>query len=575
MCSWSKNVAKIIVKVIEKLIRLIFSLLRCTINNKLIVKSQEDQMTYKHDEGFDNRSDRRNEKYERQDYSRDSNRNGGADMHSKDSRFSEKHSDDKRDYSYALPKIGVIGVGGAGTNIVNSIIDYGLEGVKCVVCNTDAQALNKSDCQTKVHLRSTDRKSDYGAGGEPDLGKRAAADSIKEIFNALGEVDMLFIVAGAGGGTGSGGAPEIAKVAKGRGILTIGFVTKPFDFEGSNRARIANETIRQMQENVDCLVVAKNQQLLQMCKGADLTSSFALINSVLYSGIAGIVNIINRHGVINVDFQDVQKVLKNRMNRVVFGVGVASGEHAGKTAAELAITNQLLEIDTDTLHQVDTALIAITGGKNLSLIGVSEAVEFLRQQISSDNENIIIGMSIDEEFEDDKVEVCIFASCPNMYECKDKMVSGNTVNGGTSGGFGSASGSSSGAGHGATGLSGKNDKHSSLSGVRHDKNTAQVESANEFVTYADLEQEEQDDDEIEAELQRHLNSVNTKWASQMDPQQTLDTYEGDDDLYIGKRHLSLQETKEHFKNSDLDGVKIKSAEKHNTLFSRLWKDKRK
>ena len=487
-------------------------------------------MTYKHDEHRHNRH---------QEYSSRDQRDTTKFQESHDRAHSQhshtyRSSEDKPDYSYALPKIGVIGVGGAGTNIVNSIIDYGLEDVKCVVCNTDAQALNKSGCKTKVHLRSADRKSDYGAGGEPDLGKKAAADSIKEIFGALGEIDMLFIVAGAGGGTGSGGAPEIAKVAKGRGILTIGFVTKPFDFEGSSRARIANDTIKLMQENVDCLVVAKNQQLLQMCKGADLTSSFALINSVLYSGIAGIVNIINRHGVINVDFQDVQKVLKNRMNRVVFGVGVASGDHAGRTAAELAITNQLLEIDTDTLHQVDTALIAITGGRNLSLVGVSEAVEFLRQQISSDNENIIIGMSIDEEFEDDKVEVCIFASCPNMYEQQEKTYSATT-------------------------------KVSSIS-------TAQSQDTD---TSAYLSSMDDEDDALESALEKHLNNSNTQWASQMDPQQTLDSYENEDELYVGKRHLSLQEARDHFKNEELEGIKIKGAEKHDTLFSRLWKDKRK
>lgn len=441
---------------------------------------------------------------------------------------------EKSRYQYAVPKIGVIGIGGAGTNIVDSVIKFGLTGVRYVVCNTDSQALNRSLCENKVHLRSADRTSDYGAGGNPELGSKAAMDSLKEIFAALGDIDMLFITAGAGGGTGSGAAPVIAKAAKNRGILTLGFMTRPFDFEGASRSRIADSTMEKMQDNVDCLVVAKNQQLLNINKTANLKHAFELINSVLYSGIAGIVNIINRPGMINVDFQDVLMVLKNRMNKVVFGVGVASGENAGRTAAELSLTNQLLEIDTDTLRQVDTALIAITGGENLSLSSVSEAVEFIRQQISSHNENIIVGMSVDENFDADKVEVCVFASCPNIFE-----------------------------------------NHTEIS----DKKKKMEEKHASYVTQTTAHTPVHNADNLESHLHAidHIHAMD--FVGESDSSRKLadeileHALEDDMELYVGRKHISLQESKDHFKNSELDGIKSKGANKHDGLFSILWRNK--
>ncbi len=444
---------------------------------------------------------------------------------------------EKNRYQYATPKIGVIGIGGAGTNIIDSVIKYGLTGAKYVVCNTDSQALNKSICENKVHLRSADRTSDYGAGGNPELGSKAATDSLKEIFAALGDIDMLFITAGAGGGTGSGAAPVIAKAAKSRGILTLGFVTRPFDFEGANRSRIADAALTKMQDNVDCLVVAKNQQLLNINKTANLKSAFDMINSVLYSGIAGIVNIINRPGMINVDFQDVLMVLKNRMNKVVFGVGVATGENAGRTAAELSLTNQLLEIDTDTLRQVDTALIAITGGENLSLNAVSDAVEFIRQQISSHNENIIVGMSIDENFDEDKVEVCVFASCPNVLEApieiSEQKIKATDIS------------------RTDLGLEKATDISRTDLGLDHHLHTIDQIQSMDFA--------EQD----------HTH----KLADELLEQMNIGDLEDDMELYVGRKHISLQENKDHYKNSELDGMKSKGAKKHDGLFSMLWRNK--
>lgn len=465
-------------------------------------------------------------------------------------RYNQKNDEnckEKNSYQYAVPKIGLIGIGGAGTNIVDSVIKFGLTGVRYVVCNTDSQALNRSICENKVHLRSADRTSDYGAGGKPEVGDQSAIDSLKEVFTALGDIDMLFITAGAGGGTGSGAAPVIAKAAKKRGILTLGFVTRPFDFEGASRSRIADETVEKMQESVDCLVVAKNQQLLNIHKTANLKLAFELINSVLYSGIAGIVNIINRPGMINVDFQDVLMVLKNRMNKVVFGVGVASGENAGRAAAELSLTNQLLEIDTDTLRQVDTALIAITGGSNLSLNSVSEAVECIRQQISSNNENIIVGMNIDENFDADKVEVCVFASCPNIAEHdieitdkknKQKM---------------QTSYSSSNAASNVT-------MHDDLTNMN--RNTA-----------GNLEHHLHGIDQIHAMDFVDESDTTRKLAAEILEQMHANELEDEMELYVGRKHTSLQESKEHFKNSELDGAKSKGAKKHDGLFSMLWRNK--
>lgn len=319
------------------------------------------------------------------------------------------------------PKIVVLGVGGAGCNAIDNMINAGIgdDDVVFVAANTDAQALERCASQAvQIQLGPRVTKG-LGAGADPEVGAAAARESIEEVVDTFSDAHMLFITAGAGGGTGSGGAPEIAKAAREKGILTIGFVTRPFSFEGRGRAKAAQESIDKLQECVDCLIIVQNQNLLSMNNGSlPVTEGFAMVDAVLCSGVAGIVNIIARHGIVNVDFQDALKVMKNRMSRVVFGVGCAEGENAGSRAAAIALSNPLLELDEETLKKVDTALISVTGGAGLSLQAVEAAVEYLRGQINAEDDNLIVGMAVIPEMKADAVEVCIFASCPKTQDTK-------------------------------------------------------------------------------------------------------------------------------------------------------------
>lgn len=313
------------------------------------------------------------------------------------------------------PKIVVLGIGGAGCNAVNNMLHakVGDGKVTFVVCNTDQQAL--STCSERaLHIQVGPKTTKgLGAGADPKKGEEATKESIEDIVSTFHDAHMLFITAGGGGGTGGGGAPEIAKAARAKGILTIGFMTKPFMFEGRARELAAQQSIEKLQAHVDCLIVVQNQNLLATHSASiPFLQSFAKVDDVLRHGIAGIVNIIQRRGIINLDFQDVLKVMKDRMSRVVFGVGLASGEDAGSKAAAIALSNPLLELDQDTLRKVDTALVNITGGSKLSLETIQSATEYLRSQINTTEDTLIVGMAINPEMKDDEVEVCIFASCP-------------------------------------------------------------------------------------------------------------------------------------------------------------------
>jgi len=295
--------------------------------------------------------------------------------------------------------------------------NVGDDEVTFVSCNTDAQALERcSNKAIRIQLGPKTTKG-LGAGANPDKGEEAAKESIDTVLDTFSDAHMLFITAGAGGGTGGGGAHVIAQAARDKGILTIGFVTRPFLFEGRGRAKAAQKSIEKLQECVDCLIIVQNQNLLEMNNSAlSVTDGFAMVDSVLCSGVAGIVNIISRHGVVNVDFQDALKVMKNRMSRVVFGVGTAEGDNAGSKAAAIALSNPLLELDDETLRKVDTALISVTGGAGLSLQAVEAAVEYLRGQINTEEDSLIVGMAVIPEMKEDAVEVCIFASCPKPQE---------------------------------------------------------------------------------------------------------------------------------------------------------------
>lgn len=295
----------------------------------------------------------------------------------------------------AKPKIVVLGVGGAGCNTVSNLAMSSIarEEVTFIAANTDQQALNQCSPGTvKIAIGGRITKG-LGAGADPAKGAEAARESRDEILKIIADADMLFITAGAGGGTGSGAAPEIAKFAREKDILTVGFVTSPFDFEGVKRRQIAEVAISELQHQVDCLLVIHNQNLITTSsKNLTIKEAFAQVDKILYDGVRGIVNTITKTGLINTDFQDVKRVMKGRMSTVIFGVGRASGENAGIKAMEMALSNPLLDIDEHALKQIDTLLVSVTGGKDLTLNTVEEMLQHAREKIDSKADNIILGL---------------------------------------------------------------------------------------------------------------------------------------------------------------------------------------
>ena len=302
-------------------------------------------------------------------------------------------------------KIKVIGVGGAGGNTVNSIIDAGCEGVECVVVNTDAQALENSKAQTKIRLGARTAKG-MGAGANPEAGKRAAEETINEIMEHLEDADIVFLTGGMGGGTGSGGLPVIARALKEREILTIAVVTKPFDFEGKKRALIADQAIKQLKQDVDTLIVMPNQNLLNVVDAhTSMIDAFNLINAVLGQSVKSISEIITRPGHINVDFADVRTIMKDR-GLAIMGTARASGQDRALEATLAAISSPLLE--SMNMKGSRSVLLNITGSKNLSLHEISQAASVIYDQADPDAQ-IILGSVIDENLGDD-VQVTIIAT---------------------------------------------------------------------------------------------------------------------------------------------------------------------
>ncbi|CAN5166611.1 cell division protein FtsZ [soil metagenome] len=302
-------------------------------------------------------------------------------------------------------KIKVIGVGGAGGNTVNSIIEAGCDGVECVVVNTDAQALESSKAQTKIRLGARTAKG-MGAGANPDAGKRAAEETINEIMEHLEDADIVFLTAGMGGGTGSGALPVIARALKEREILTIAVVTKPFDFEGKKRAAIADQAIKQLKQDVDTLIVMPNQNLLNGVDASTaMSDAFNLINAVLGQSVKSISEIITRPGHINVDFADVRTIMKNR-GLAIMGTARASGKDRALEATLCAISSPLLE--SMNMKGSRSVLLNITGSKNLSLHEISQAASVIYDQADPDAQ-IILGSVIDESLGDD-VQVTIIAT---------------------------------------------------------------------------------------------------------------------------------------------------------------------
>ena len=293
------------------------------------------------------------------------------------------------------PRITVFGVGGAGGNAVNNMITAGLQGVDFVVANTDAQALTSAKAERIVQM-GVQVTQGLGAGSAPEVGRAAAEEVIDEIRDHLSGVNMVFVTAGMGGGTGTGAAPVIAKAAREAGILTVGVVTKPFHFEGQRRMRIAESGIAELHKSVDTLLIIPNQNLFRVAnEKTTFADAFAMADQVLYSGVACITDLMVKEGLINLDFADVRMVMRE-MGKAMMGTGEAEGDKRALTAAEAAISNPL--IDDASMKGAKGLLISITGGRDLKLYEVDEAATRIREEVDQDA-NIIVGATFDESLD--------------------------------------------------------------------------------------------------------------------------------------------------------------------------------
>ena len=293
------------------------------------------------------------------------------------------------------PQITVLGVGGSGGNAVNNMMNSNLEGVDFVIANTDAQALQISNCKKNIQLGIKSTRG-LGAGMRPDVGKQAAEETLDEISEKLNGSHMLFIAAGMGGGTGTGAAPVIAKLAREKGILTVGVVTKPFHFEGSQRMKIADKGLEELQQYVDTLLTIPNQNLFRIAnEKTTFADAFKMADDVLYAGVRGVTDLMVQPGLINLDFSDVKTVM-SEMGKAMMGTGEASGEGRAVAAAEAAIANPL--IDDVSLKGAKGLIINITGGNDITLYEVDEAANRIKQEVDEDA-NIIYGTTCDERLE--------------------------------------------------------------------------------------------------------------------------------------------------------------------------------
>ena len=300
--------------------------------------------------------------------------------------------EESNEYSAALK---VVGVGGGGTNAVNSMVRNQIMGVEFIVANTDIQSLESSSCTHKVQLGS-DLTRGLGAGSSPEVGQRAAEESEGEIRNMLDGADMVFITAGMGGGTGTGGAPTVSRIARETGALTVGIVTKPFSFEGKRRMLQAEAGIRELKEAVDTLIVIPNQKLLSFLgKQTSFTSAFGVVDDVLKQAVCSISDLIIVPGLVNLDFADV-KTIMGSMGKALMGSGIAAGENRAIEAAEKAISSPLL--DEASVDGAQGILINVTGGEDMSLMEVNEAA-MLIQKNAHDDAHIIFGSVIDNSME--------------------------------------------------------------------------------------------------------------------------------------------------------------------------------
>ncbi len=303
-----------------------------------------------------------------------------------------------------LAVIKVVGIGGGGVNAVNRMIELGLRGVEFIAINTDAQALLMSDADVKLDV-GRELTRGLGAGADPEVGRRAAEDHAEEIEEALTGADMVFVTAGEGGGTGTGGAPVVARIAKSIGALTIGVVTKPFGFEGKRRSSQAEVGVSSLKNEVDTLIVVPNDRLLEISdRGISMLEAFATADQVLLAGVQGITDLITTPGLINLDFADVKSVMQGA-GSALMGIGSARGADRAIKAAELAVASPLLEASIDGAHGV---LLSIQGGSNLGIFEINDAARLVQEAVHPEA-NIIFGAVIDDTL-GDEVRVTVIAA---------------------------------------------------------------------------------------------------------------------------------------------------------------------
>ncbi|WP_428536820.1 cell division protein FtsZ [Rhodopila sp.] len=324
------------------------------------------------------------------------------------------------------PRITVIGVGGGGTNAVDNMITANLQGVEFVVANTDAQQLMHSRADRRIQLGPHITQG-LGAGAKPEIGKAAAEEAADELYRHLDGAHMVFITAGMGGGTGTGAAPVIAKMARERNILTVGVVTKPFGFEGVRRARSADQGIEELQQYVDTLIVIPNQNLFRMAnERTTWRDAFKMADQVLYMGVRGVTDLMMVHGLVNLDFADIRTVMAE-MGKAMMGTGEAEGDNRAIRAAEAAINNPLLE-DTS-MSGARGLLINITGGEDLTLFEVDQAANRIREEVDEEA-NVIFGSAVDETLAG-QIRVSVVATGIDSYKSTEhsrlKLVAGGAA----------------------------------------------------------------------------------------------------------------------------------------------------
>jgi len=303
-----------------------------------------------------------------------------------------------------LAVIKVVGIGGGGVNAVNRMIELGLRGVEFIAINTDAQALLMSDADVKLDV-GRELTRGLGAGADPEVGRRAAEDHAEEIEEALAGADMVFVTAGEGGGTGTGGAPVVARIAKSIGALTIGVVTKPFGFEGKRRSAQAEIGVAALKSEVDTLIVVPNDRLLEISdRGISMLEAFATADQVLLAGVQGITDLITTPGLINLDFADVKSVMQGA-GSALMGIGASRGADRAIKAAELAVASPLLEASIDGAHGV---LLSVQGGSNLGIFEINDAARLVQEAVHPEA-NIIFGAVIDDTL-GDEVRVTVIAA---------------------------------------------------------------------------------------------------------------------------------------------------------------------